>query len=92
MLLVVFAWLNVDYWFDDGVEDTDLGRFPASYQSEPFLAPDVFMLQGYGGQRVYVSRENDLVIVRLGPFSGMKPLKPGWDNTYRVNNVIRGIR
>lgn len=59
---------------------------------EPFLSDDVIMLGGYGGQRVFADRENDLVVVRLGPSSGMSPLKPHWDNTYLLNTSIRGIR
>lgn len=61
-------------------------------QSEPFLAPDLFMLLGRGGQRVYVSRELDLVIVRLGPHNGMEPLKAGWDNARLPNLIIRGLQ
>jgi hypothetical protein len=39
-----------------------------------------------------VSRALDLVVVRLGPFNGYQPLKPGWDNAFIVNTVIHGIR
>lgn len=60
--------------------------------TEPFLAKDLFILSGYGGQRVYVSRQYDLVVVRLGPFAGMQPLPPTWDNSRLINTVIRGIR
>jgi CubicO group peptidase (beta-lactamase class C family) len=61
-------------------------------QTEPFAADDAFMLLGLGGQRVYISRSLDLVIVRMGPFSGYAPLKPGWDNSRLFNIVARGIR
>ena len=40
-------------------------------RSEEWLADDVFFFSGYGAQRVYVSREKDLVIVRLGPAAGL---------------------
>jgi CubicO group peptidase (beta-lactamase class C family) len=60
--------------------------------SEPFLGDRMYMLLGYGGQRVYVDPENDLVVVRLGPSKGMQPLKPHWDNAYLINTAIRGIR
>jgi hypothetical protein len=33
----------------------------------------------------------ELVIVRLGPAMGLRPLKPGWDNAYLVNTIIRGM-
>lgn len=61
-------------------------------QSEPFLAPDMFLLLGRGGQRVYVSRALDLVIVRLGPHNGMEPLKAGWDNARLPNVIVRGLK
>jgi CubicO group peptidase (beta-lactamase class C family) len=61
-------------------------------QTEPFLAADAFMLLGLGGQRVYISRALDLVVVRLGPFSGYAPLKAGWDNSRLFNIVARGIK
>jgi len=61
-------------------------------QTEPFLAPDLFVLLGRGGQRVYVSRALDLVIVRLGPHNGMEPLAAGWDNARLPNVIIRGIK
>jgi CubicO group peptidase (beta-lactamase class C family) len=60
-------------------------------RSEPFLAEDIIMLSGYGAQRVYISREKDLVIVRMGLSAGPKPLKDGWDNAYLVNTAIRGM-
>ena len=59
---------------------------------EAFLDPNLIMLRGYGGQRVYISRAYDLVIVRLGPFSGYQPLKPGWQDTYLFNGLVRGLR
>ena len=50
------------------------------------------MLLGRGGQRVYVSRALDLVIVRLGPHNGMEPLKAGWDNARLPNIIVRGLK
>ena len=80
-------------WLGKGVMDDSSGKAGVERnQSERFLAEDMFYLSGYGGQRVYVSRELDLVIVRLGPFSGMQPLHPDWDNAYLLNTIIRGIR
>ena len=63
----------------------------AYYRSEPFLADDVYYFSGRGAQRVYVIPSRELVIVRLGPALGPRPLKPGWDNAYLVNTLIRGI-
>lgn len=60
--------------------------------SEAFLADDIVMLAGYGGQRVYISRQKDLVIVRMGPSAGPRPLKKGWDNARLVNTAISGMQ
>ncbi len=80
-------------WLGAGIGDLRKGPDDRERpQSEPFLAPDLFMLLGRGGQRVYVSRELDLVIVRLGPHNGMEPLKAGWDNARLPNIIIRGIK
>jgi CubicO group peptidase (beta-lactamase class C family) len=80
-------------WLGTGVMDDGPGKPGVERnQNERFLARDMFYLSGYGGQRVYVSREIDLVIVRLGPFAGMQPLNPDWDNAYLLNTIIRGIR
>jgi CubicO group peptidase (beta-lactamase class C family) len=81
------TWLGQGL-MDDGPGKVGLERF----QDEPFLAPDMFYLSGYGGQRVYIDRDNQLVVVRLGPFSGMQPLKPHWDNAVLLNTIIRGVR
>jgi CubicO group peptidase (beta-lactamase class C family) len=80
-------------WLGRGVGDKRLGADDRERpQTEPFLADDVFMLLGRGGQRVYVSRSLDLVIVRLGPHNGMEPLKAGWDNARLANIIIRGLK
>jgi CubicO group peptidase (beta-lactamase class C family) len=79
-------------WLGAGISEATLPSPAEVHQSEPFLAPDVFMLLGHGGQRVYVARSLDLVVVRMGPFNGYQPLKPGWDNAYLVNTLVRGMR
>lgn len=79
-------------WLGAGISEEALASLAEIRQSEPFLAPDLFMLLGHGGQRVYISRSLDLVVVRMGPFNGYEPLKPGWDNAYLVNTLIRGMR
>jgi hypothetical protein len=40
---------------------------------------------GFGGQRVYISRKNDLVIVRVGE------IKSDWDDTLLPNMVINAL-
>ena len=79
-------------WLGAGITAESLDSATEIHQSEPYAATDVFMLQGHGGQRVYVSRALDLVVVRLGPFNGYEPLKAGWDNARLFNIVARGIR
>lgn len=62
---------------------------PGVYNSEPFLADDLFMFDGAEGRMVYVVPSQDLVIVRTGfrPPAG----QPEWDNTFLPNTIIRGI-
>lgn len=57
----------------------------------PFLARDTFMTWGRGQQHVFVVPSRELVIVRLGPALGMRPIKPGFDVTYLVNRAIEGL-
>lgn len=78
-------------WLAAGLDPASLPDSTDIRASEPYAAADLFMLFGHGGQRVYVSRALDLVVVRLGPFAGYEPLKPGWDNARLFNVVARGI-
>ena len=80
-------------WLGKGLDASGPPKQTRDYQSsEAYLPQDLFMLLGYGGQRVYVSREHDLVIARLGPFAGMAPLPEDWDNARLINGLVRGIR
>lgn len=79
-------------WLGQGLVAVDKKRFPWAVQNEPLLASDIFILHGYGGQQAYVSREQDLVVVRMGPFAGMQPLKDGWDDSYLMNTIIGGVQ
>jgi len=51
----------------------------------PSLADDLVFFDGYGGQRVYISRSRDLVIVKLGQTD------LGWDDTALPNAAIRAL-
>jgi CubicO group peptidase (beta-lactamase class C family) len=53
--------------------------------AEPFLAPDMVYFDGAIGERVYISREKDLVIVRIGSSA------PSWDDSKLPNIVVRGL-
>ncbi len=52
--------------------------------SEPFAAEDVYYIDGYGGQRVYVVPSQQLVVTRIGAVAR------DWDNSRLPNLMIRG--
>lgn len=54
--------------------------------SEPFAAPDMMYIDGFGGQRVYVVPSQDLVIVRTGR------AQLEWDDAKLPNAILRGIK
>ena len=54
--------------------------------SAPYLASDVVLLDGYGGQRVYIVPSKKLVIVRIGTSYRE------WDDAVVPNAIIKGIR
>lgn len=91
----VHPWYGMHTWLGYPKDPNPRGSRHESMgaydQKDPFLAPDVYYLSGRGAQRVYVVPSKELVIVRLGPAMGLQPLKPGWDNAYLVNTIIRGM-
>ena len=91
----VSSWYGLQTWLIND-EVNPRGENPATggsfSHSESFLAADTYFFAGRGAQRVYVVPSQQLVIVRLGPALGPNPLKPGWDNAYLVNTLIRGIK
>ena len=50
--------------------------------SAPFKADDMIYFDGFGGQRVYISPSNDLVIVRTGDPAF------DWDESFLPNSVL----
>lgn len=60
------------------------GSFKA-YHSEPFLAPDMIYLDGFGGQRVYIVPSEELVIVRTGE------ALQDWDDAELPNAILAGL-
>lgn len=54
--------------------------------AEPFIAADTFFFDGFGGQRVYVSQSEQLVIVRTGP------ARLDWDDAAVPNMVVKALR
>jgi CubicO group peptidase (beta-lactamase class C family) len=76
-------------------EKRSYGKGVPSYvpHSEPFVAPDVIYFDGAGGQRVYVIRSQDMVIVRTG--RGGVDFKTGaflWDDAIIPNALLRGVK
>ena len=90
-----FQWYGLQIWLA-GEELNPRSENPAAGgaygRKEPFVANDTYYFSGRGGQRVFVVPSQQLVIVRLGPALGPNPLKPGWDNSYLVNTLTRGIK
>ena len=54
--------------------------------SEPFTIEDLMIFDGYGGQRVYVSPSEDLVIVRIGA-----TVRDGWDDSELPNLIAQAL-
>lgn len=54
--------------------------------TQPFLANDMFYLDGFGQQRVYVMPSQQLVVVRVGE----RPSK--WDDAVIPNTLIRDLQ
>ena len=82
------TWLGYD---DPPIPEAGAGSTEA-IASGPFLARDTFMTWGRGQQHVFVIPSQDLVIVRLGPWTGRNPIKPGFDVTFFVNTIISGLK
>lgn len=55
-------------------------------QSEPFAVDDLVYFDGFAGQRVYISRSADLVIVRIG-----EERPRDWDESALPNAIIRAL-
>lgn len=62
---------------------------PGVYHSEPYLAEDLFLFDGFEGRVVYIVPSQDLVIVRTG--FRPPPDRPEWDNAFLPNTILRGI-
>jgi CubicO group peptidase (beta-lactamase class C family) len=56
------------------------------HSAEPFLAEDMVYFDGAGARRVYISKSNRLVIVRLGDTDN------AWDDSWLPNAVILALR
>jgi len=84
------TWLGTTYEKQRGYGK---GVPAAITHSEPFEVDDMVFFDGSGGQRVYIVRSLDLVIVRTGP-GGFDPSTGSftWDDSVLPNLVIRALR
>ena len=60
-------------------------EFMGNLHSEPFVADDVFFLDGAGDQRLYMIPSRELVILRTGKDG------PGWDDAFLPNLFTRAV-
>jgi CubicO group peptidase (beta-lactamase class C family) len=54
-----------------------------AFHSEKFLADDIYYIDGFGGQRVYIVPSRELIVVR----TGVSQLD--WDDAPLINTIIR---
>lgn len=66
--------------------DIDRGR---AWHSEPYLARDLFLFDGYANQVVYIVPSYGLVILRTGESPPREPLP--WDNSFLPNLLMRAV-
>lgn len=81
------TWLG----YDDPMLPPTGGGSTGGIATEPFIARDTFFLVGRGQQHVFVTPSRELVIVRLGPALGRKPIERSFDLSVLVNTAIRGM-
>ena len=78
---------GLEIWLGDapgGVRRYNSASELRARQSEPFLAPDVALLDG-GGLRVYIVPSQQLVIVRVGAW------RADWDDARLPNAILRAV-
>jgi CubicO group peptidase (beta-lactamase class C family) len=76
-------WLGREYE-ENRRYDPHMATF-ANFHSEPYLAEDIFYLDGLGKQRVYILPSQRLVIVRVG--SG----DADWDDAWLPNHFVTAL-
>jgi len=78
------TWLGRQYETQRFYNDDKTG--PSFASAEPFDTSDMIYFDGIGGQRVYISREKNLVVIRVGD------LRFDWDDTHLPNLVMRALK
>lgn len=76
-------WLGTEFDPDRYYNDAEAGF--AVFASEPYAVDDIVFFDGFGGQRVYISRSLDLVIIRTGE------VQIDWDDAKLPNLVIKAL-
>ena len=79
------TWIGSPYLSARGYRQRVGGPF-AARQTKPFAAADLVFFDGYGGQRVYISRSMRLVIVRTG-----REVQD-WDDAELPNLVVSSLQ
>ena len=86
------ARLNADYglgvWLgspEDGTREYGPSTKLAVPSASPFVLEDTVFFDGFGGQRVYISQDEQLVIVRIGD------VRFDWDDTALPNLVAKAL-
>jgi CubicO group peptidase (beta-lactamase class C family) len=73
---------------DPKAEDYGRTEISKTRQSEPYLAPDLYLFDGNANQVMYIVPSRRLVILRMGDFP---PKTPPWDNAFLPNLVLRDL-
>ena len=86
------ARLNADYglgiWLgspEDGMREYGPSTKLAVPSASPFILEDTVFFDGFGGQRVYISQSEKLVVVRVGD------VRFDWDDTALPNLVAKAL-
>ena len=58
----------------------------ANFHSEPYVADDLFFMDGIGKQRMYIIPSESLVILRTGDNS------PEWDDSKLPNLILNALK
>ena len=58
----------------------------ANFHSEPYVADDLFFMDGIGKQRMYIIPSESLVILRTGNNS------PEWDDSKLPNLILNALK
>lgn len=75
------VWLGNEYASKRFYNEAMTG--PSVPMNEPFDNDDMIFFDGFGGQRVYISRSEDLVVVRQGE------MRIDWDDSLLPNLILR---